>query len=349
MHAALDPQRILAIHVTRIGDTLMTTPALAAIAAAWPRAELTFLGHPKRAEVIANLPGVARVGSITKHRAVFRGWLPRRQWDLAFVFGNDAALVRYALRVSRKVVAFRQRDAALDARLFVACEADTDPASHWVDKLLRLPRALGIPVPSRALAYRVAADEAAWAEGLLAAEGSGRPLVGLVVESFPTKPYRDWPVEHFAQLGRSLRDAYPQARILLLGGSLGEAKLAALRAALGGALTVLAGRLSLRQTAAVMARLDLYIGVDTGPTHLAGALKVPMVALYHCLHSGRCYAPPEHEGLIAIDHPALDRADCGRHSTMADISVDCVREAARRLLEACANGRTGHRISLETP
>ena len=36
----------------------------AAIALAYPRAELTFLGHPKRAEVIQHLPYVARVGGI---------------------------------------------------------------------------------------------------------------------------------------------------------------------------------------------------------------------------------------------------------------------------------------------
>jgi heptosyltransferase-3 len=347
MSAALDPKRILTIHVTRIGDTLMTTPALMAIAAAWPQAELTFLGHPKRAEVIENLPGVARVGTITKQRAAFRGWLPQRKWDLAFVFGNDAALVRYALRVSRKVVAFRQGDAALNARLFVACAADTDPDSHWVDKLLRLPRALGIPIPSRALAYRVTADEAAWAERLLAVAGGGQPCIGLVVESFPTKPYRDWPVSHFAELGRSLLATHPRARILLLGGPLPDEKIAALRAALGDALAVFAGQLSLRQTAAVMARLDLYVGVDTGPTHLAGALKLPMVALYHCLHPSRCYAPPEHAGLVALDHPALDRADCSRHSALADISVERVRAAAGTLLATPIAGNASQRIVAE--
>lgn len=334
-----EPRRILAIHVTRIGDTLMTTPALAAIAAAWPQAELTFLGHPKRAEVIENLPGVARVGSITKRSAPFRGWLSPKRWDLAFVFGNDAALVRYALRVARRVVAFRQNDAALDARLAVACEADTDPGSHWVDKLLRLPRALGLPVAARALGYRVTAAEADWAAGLLAAEAPGRPLIGLVVESFPTKPYRDWPPAHFAELVRRLHDAHPQARFVLLGGELAADKVAPLRQAAGDALTVLAGRLSLRQTAAVMAAADLYVGVDTGPTHLAGALRLPMVALYHCLHPSRCYAPPEHPGLIAIDHPALDTAACGRQAAMGDIEVERVAAAALKLLQG--NGRQG--------
>lgn len=332
MPAALSPQRILTIHVTRIGDTLMTTPALKAIAAAWPEAELTFLGHPKRAEVIEHLPGVARVGHITKQRAVFRGWLPQRKWDVAFVFGNDAALVRYALRVSRKVVAFRQNDPTLDARLFIACEPDDDPAVHWVDKLLRLPRAAGIAVPSRALGYLVTANEAAWAARQLAETTAAHPRIGFVVESFPTKPYRDWPIGHFAELGRRLLAEHPRARFILLGGRLGDDKIAALREVLGNALTVLAGCLSLRQTAAVMAQLDLYVGIDTGPTHVAGALKVPMVALYHCLHPSRCYAPPEHPGLIALDHPALGHAACGRRSSLAEISVDLVLQAARRLL-----------------
>ena len=40
----------------------------------------------------------------------------------------------------------------------------------------------------------------------------------------------------------------------------------------------------MRENAAIMAHLSLYIGVDTGPTHLAGALDIPMVAMYHSYH-----------------------------------------------------------------
>ena len=41
-------RRILYINVSRIGDTLLVTPAVRAVAKAFPDASLTLLGHPKR-------------------------------------------------------------------------------------------------------------------------------------------------------------------------------------------------------------------------------------------------------------------------------------------------------------
>jgi len=89
---------ILVINVSRIGDTLLVTPALRALAKAWPQARITFLGHPKRVEIIEHLPFVAATGAITKHHARWRGWLARKRWDLALVYGFDRPLVAYALR-----------------------------------------------------------------------------------------------------------------------------------------------------------------------------------------------------------------------------------------------------------
>ncbi|MBL8523737.1 MAG: hypothetical protein JNN20_08615, partial [Betaproteobacteria bacterium] len=52
-------KRVLAINVTRIGDTLLATPALRALAAFFPNARITCLGHPKRVEVVEHLPYLA--------------------------------------------------------------------------------------------------------------------------------------------------------------------------------------------------------------------------------------------------------------------------------------------------
>ena len=159
---------ILAINVTRIGDTLLTTPSLRAIAAAHPGARLTFLGHPKRAEVICHLPYVSAVGSITKTWAPFLGRFGGKRYDLAFVFGFDEALVSYAHRVARRVVAFRQHDAALNARLYRRAEAIDPMPLHAVDYLLTLPEAADIPPCGRHLDYVVTPDEARWAQSQLA-------------------------------------------------------------------------------------------------------------------------------------------------------------------------------------
>ena len=99
--AAELPKRILVINVSRIGDTLLVTPALRALAAAWPQARITFLGHPKRVEIMEHLPFVAELGAITKLRAPWRGRLAGARWDIALVLGFDHALVAYALRVAR--------------------------------------------------------------------------------------------------------------------------------------------------------------------------------------------------------------------------------------------------------
>jgi heptosyltransferase-3 len=153
-----------------------------------------------------------------------------------------------------------------------------------------------------------------------------------VIESFPTKPYRDWPQDSFADLARRILERYPSAHFLLFGGTLREAKLAPLRAALGPRLTTYAGKLSLRETAALMSRVGLYVGVDTGPTHIAGALSLPMVALYHCLHPGRGLAPPEHPAVAVIEHPDAGSASCTEQSRLGDITVERVWQCAQALL-----------------
>jgi heptosyltransferase III len=145
------PGRVLVVNVTRIGDTLLTTPVLRALAKAWPHAALTFLGHPKRVEVVENLPFVAETGAITKHRAPWRGRLFGRRWDLALVYGHDLPLVEYALRVARRAVAFRQKEAAINERLYRAVEPATSQRVHAVNQLLLLPEALGIEPDGRRL------------------------------------------------------------------------------------------------------------------------------------------------------------------------------------------------------
>jgi heptosyltransferase-3 len=333
--ATEEPRRILYINVSRIGDTLLMTPAVKAVAACWPRAQIDLLAHPKREEVLRHLPVVHRVGSITKNQAPFRGRLAAfggKPYDLAFVCNFDRALLTYALRVARRVVAFRQPDEALNRRLYRIVEHPALQTTHAVDIQLLLPAAVGAAPAGKALNYCVTADEARWAADFLAShQASDRhPLLGLQVASFPTKAYRDWPLEHFIELCRRIRNRWPQAHFLIFGGELEQERTAALAAELGAAATLCAGRLTLRQTAALMNRIDLYVGVDTGPTHIMGALHRPMVALYHGYSPSRVLAPLDHPCLYAIDHPLVDR--CTPEAAMADISVDRVWQVVEQAL-----------------
>ena len=142
-----EPRDILYINVSRIGDTLLVTPAVRAVAARWPQARIHLLAHPKREEVLHKLPFVQRTGAIEKQRARFMGRLRNpfagKPYDLAFVCNFDAPLIEYALRVARRVVAFRQPDEALNARLYRAVEHPALQTTHAVDIQLLLPAAVG--------------------------------------------------------------------------------------------------------------------------------------------------------------------------------------------------------------
>jgi heptosyltransferase-3 len=155
------PRRILVINVSRIGDTLLATPAIRALAAAWPEASLDVLGHPNRVEVLEHLPFVRRVGSISKKSASFRGWLDlmAKPYDLAVVYGFDPSLVAYALRVAHHVTAFRQRSDRLNRQIGTLVEPPALQSDHSVRLALALPAALGVAPAGLRVSYVVSAAE----------------------------------------------------------------------------------------------------------------------------------------------------------------------------------------------
>ncbi|MFA5912383.1 MAG: glycosyltransferase family 9 protein [Burkholderiales bacterium] len=322
---------VLAIIVARIGDTLLATPALRALKGALPQGRLTVLAHPKRLEALQGLPFIDALEGITKNRAQARGWIGGQKYELALVYGRDAALLRYALRASKRVIAFEQDDAGLNARLAPAVAEPSAPMHAVLHRALLLAP-LGIAVSDLRLAWQPTAQEQAWASAWRAKQvPAAAPLIGLQIASFPTKAHRDWPLSSFQELIARISAAHAEARFVLLGDAAAAQKAAPLVAAYPQQLVLAAGKLSLRQSAALMAQLNLYVGVDTGPTHIAGALGIPMVALYHCAYPGRNLAPLQHPACAAIEHP-LTGTSASTAASMADIPVAAVAQAATDLL-----------------
>ena len=339
----LQPQRILCIYVARFGDTLLMSVVLKALANRFPKAEIDFLGHAKRIQVLEHLPFIRHLGAISKTSARLKGWcaqlMGRKPYDLALVWGHDAELVDYAKRVSEHVVISSQCnqkrlnvvDAVIDypADTLKIREEDDQPLTQW---LLDIPeKSLGFKATDHTSEYIVAPAERALAKELLQNATASQQLptlIGLVVESHPSAPHRDWPLEKFTELTARLHRQYPNAWFVVISGGLAADKLKQLKTAAGNQLAEFGGRLSMRESVAIMAELDLYIGVDTGPTLFAAALGIPSVMMFHCMRAARLVINPVNpDNVTAIDHP-LARAYCSLDTPMGDVSVDQVFEAA---------------------
>jgi heptosyltransferase-3 len=331
--------KLLVISVARIGDTVLTTPVMRALKAACPAGRLSVMAHPSRREALEHLPFIDELGALDKSRVRWKGRWSRPAHDVAVVFGRDAPLLDYALRVAHRVCAydepaFRGLSAARAGRLSLV---SVEEGHHAVRDRLRLIEPLGIDAADPRLAYRVTSEEAARARAMLARRWPrpGGPLVGLQMSSFPTKSHRDWPVASFGDLAERIADGHPDVRFVVLGDAYARASAAPFIERHAARALLAAGETRLREAAALIAALDLYVGVDTGPTHIAGALGVPMVALYHCLYPGRLLAPLDHPHCRVIEHPLTGSADCAA-SGMEKITVEVVHRAADELLRTQA-------------
>ena len=343
-------KRVLAIHVARIGDTLLTTAALRHLSHVYPGAQIDFMGHAKRIEVLEGLPYIHKLASISKKSAKLKGWcakfMGRKPYDLAFVWGHDAELVAYARRVSKRVVISRQLDEAanLMADQVVEFPNDTNLLSEAEDKPLVqwildvVEQGTQTKAENLYADYVVTAAESAEAKALLAqyTDNAQPQYIGLVVESHPAGAHRDWPIENFVALAQQLASEGADRVFVLIGGSLSDAKVAALHHVLGDRLINLSGKLSLRQSAAVINALDLYVAVDTGPSHIAAAVGTPSVVMFHCMRAGEYLLAPRYpERLTIVNHPTA-RLACSFETPMHAVGVEWVLAAARAQL---AGGR----------
>ena len=150
---------------------------------------------------------------------------------------------------------------------------------------------------------------------------------------FPTKSYRDWPIEYFSELCTKMINKNPNVHFLIYGGcdKNEKKKISWLFDSLMGHATSLIG-MTLRETAAVMSKTHLYIGVNTGPTHIMSTFDIPMIVLNHCLLKNTVYGALGHPHYFSIDHP--NDKKCSEDSAMSDIPVKTVLEAADSVLKS---------------
>ena len=328
----MPPRDILCIIVARIGDTLLVTPTLHALRRTWPQARLHVVSHPKQVDLLKNNPDITHLRGFTKKSACLRGWTTslcglRKPMDLALVYGADPALFFYARRMAARVIGFRSNDDV--NTLMHDCVTPAPKPMRAVEDRALLLRPLGIPLFQRRLRYRPFAWEQSWIRNRLR-ERAGiiedTLLIGIQANSFPTKAYRNLSPAMVRAILAGLPERYTGARILLLGGAKDRERNQAIAATLGPRALDVSGQFKLRLAAALIGRLDLYIGVDTGPTHIAGCFDVPMVALYHCKHPGRNLMPLDHPRCAIVEHPHTTD-DCPERTSLADLPMERIHTA----------------------
>ena len=290
---AAPPLEILLLRLDRIGDVLMTLPAIRALRDAVPAAKIRLAVGEWSREIAKDAPvdevlvwsapwvgrkdeGAQSVGSLFEMARARRARRPDLAIDLQ---GDSRAMWLMAATGARARVGYANTGSAG----LLTAVADLDESVSFVEQnYCAIETALGRAVPRKPFAWlgqerrtRGAAQLAA----LLGEAGLDRkgPLIG--IHPGAGRRIKEWPVERFIDLGRRL--VSEKSATLVVTGSAGEAaKAEAIRAALRGAVLDLSGRLNLASLAEVMSACDAFISSDTSAMHFACALGLPSVAIF---------------------------------------------------------------------
>ncbi len=291
---ALRPARIVIVRQqNQMGDMVCATPALRAIREAWPAAHLTLVTAPVNVQVVRHNPLLDRVLTFDQ-----RLW--RRPLAL-LRFGRELRSGRPELAIVLASVSFSVTSAALglatgarwvvgaDSRPFgfdlsavaFSLQLPSSPEldRHAVEHALAPLEAVGLVTSDRATLVVPAADEQAEAARILAGLEFGPGYWAL--HPGAGKVQNLWPAERFAAV--AARAAAAGHRVLVLHGPADQPQLAALVAALPPAHAAMvkpAPPCPVGVAAALVAGAERFLCNDTGIMHVAGALRVPTLALF---------------------------------------------------------------------
>jgi len=155
----------------------------------------------------------------------------------------------------------------------------------------------------------------------------GRPKVA--INPGAKMPLKRWSKENFLQLSRALIDKY-NAFIVLIGGEDTEGSCRFIKNNLGENCLNLCAKTNFMQTAQVLSRCDLMISCDSGPVHLAAAVKTPVVGIYTARDYPNCWSPYGRNHTILrhnISCQVCLKTDCSTMSCINGISVEEVISA----------------------
>lgn len=309
-------QKILAIATTALGDTLWATPGLESLRKSFPKAYIAVLTSPVGEQVLRHNPWTDEIFILKGFFALWKE-LPEFSDVVVFHASQRFILPLAALLGAKRIVGTGGINKGLDELLTDAVE---NRHEHEIVRRLRLIERIGAKRHSETLSFFLQPDE----------KIPSRP--GTVALHPGSKdPFKRWPKEHFIAVGQRLQK---MGMHILVTGTNEEL---ALRKEIAGAISgaEILENLPLRKFAAVLNGIDLLISNDTGPVHLACALKCPVIALYSSTDPKLC-GPHQAENSFAIARspscrPCLKRA-CLRPFCLMQIGPEEVVNAAQKML-----------------
>ncbi len=291
-HAAIqqssvsDPQRILFIRPSALGDVCRSVGVVAALNRRFPSAKIDWLVQNSFVQAIEHHPGVHRVipfdrktlGKQVKKGRVgpIREWLRTlRQGEYDLVIDAQglarSGFFAWCTRAPRR---FGYRDAQELSWLFLNERVEAPRTMHTVDRMMRLADALDADATHPDLRLHTDPDDLSQ----VIVEYPDRYAVIAPTSRWAGKC---WPIERYTKLARQLADHPQLDRVIVVGGPGERLQCAPLLELAEDHPRIVdrVGSTSISQLMAVISRSRLLVANDSAALHMAVGFDRPLVAL----------------------------------------------------------------------
>jgi len=321
-----------------VGDSAVATPAMKAIRAKFPDAEITVMVRPSVSGVFASAGFVDRVW-IEPRPSGIREWfrialdVRRHQFDMAVLFPNSfesAAMVF--------IGGVRQRIGySMDSRGWMLTHRIQGEKRkvHHVNYYLELAKAVSADVSNPSMEMTARPEDRVNARKLLAA--SGIPANARFMVLSPGAAFgaaKRWGDQQFAAAADTLADEYKLAVVII--GSEGERSISeSIRQYMKAQPAILNGKTSLETLIGLIAESALMLGNDSGPIHIASALGIPAVAVFGATDYivAAPYGPLGRAVHVPVECSPCWLRECPiDHRCMTRVSPEMVCSAVREVL-----------------
>ena len=338
--------KILLLQLKRIGDLILTTPAIAALSQSFPDAHLTLVVSNECAQL---LPAISNVDRILIARRNLRDLgvfssIACKKFDYCvdFTRNDRSAFLTLLSGARRRIASYRVRDQSKTcARLYTELVGVRVRDRHTIDYDLALLEPLGVHAAptSPELNLPQAAHENA--DALRRDSKITRPY--LILHPGSARHEKLWEperwaeaIEHFSQNN--------DFDLVLTSGPFAEEQghVAAITKQTRKQIIDLSAKTDLLTLAALIARAQLLVTVDSAPVHLAAATHTPQVILFGPTNPFH-WRPRESPALILQGKSGVPMTDFGPvqpRFAMSEISTQAVISAMESLLPCRAAAHT---------
>jgi heptosyltransferase-2 len=376
-----DAKNILVIRLDEIGDVVLTIPLLKEIRRLWPTSQVTLITSSKVGPLMQGQEYVDKVitydsqidshinvawriakmvlFAVTRLRSGKYELVISPRWDIDFYGAGPLAFLsgaRWRVGYSTKVTSKKQGATNGYDRFYTHLTYDTE-LCHECERTTFILRALDLKPDVGTLEITHSPDDIRFARQHVYEERIPEKRLMVALAPGARQARRRWPVDRYGALALWLTTNY-KAAVVIVGGPEDEAYGEAIRQIAGSNVINMAGKADLRRSAAVLTLMDIFVGNDSAPMHMASAAKLPVVEISCHPADGDPHHPnsPARFGPWRVPRSILQpreaQAPCSGRCASAEphcilgITVEMVEAEVRKLVERKIVGN--HNATLES-